>query len=1004
MAENLEGQFAEYRRSGDPGVLGRVFDAVAPELYHVALHLSGDPSDAEDILQATCLAAIEGAARWDPARPLKPWLLGILANQSRLFRSRNERRPDPERLTEREPTDPSVDAEHDELLLELERALLRIPVANRSVLVLRLKHGLTIGEIAESLARPPGTVRSQLARGLEILRRTLPASLAGAVAALMTRPARGLSAVRHSVLARAAALQPAASAIPPLAGLLIMKKLLIALGLLIAGFGTLFVVREQRAAPIVAGRLKLEPVHAATRPAPEIVLDDSSRHAIEVPRPEAGFNPTVGSVASASTATLLIEARWQETGEPASGARVTARSLSSSLSYPDERHAQTDTQGRARIDGVVPGTVEVGALRSRIVVRSVSAGGVLSVELELLSGVDVEGVVVSKDGDPVVGASIWMSERFRWDRGQVVGMTDVRGHFHVDAIGPDQQIGAQHPDFAASYLQNAVGVEDSIALRIVLEGRGVTLRGRVLAHDGRPLDRALVLVGDDRWSEVALADGRTTTHAPPLMALTDASGAFELPSVPPGPATVRARAQGFGTTARFIEVNAGGGAYLELVLIPEASVSGHVSAASGEPVGGAVIESLGASRFEISRTKTSADGSFTLRGLSPGELELLATHAVHGRADTLLALAAGQAARWDVALEAVPSVFGTLLDPGGAPLGDHGVILKRQGEHVVRVETDADGRFAISGLEDLTYTLQVKEPGNWRRFPVLVLPGVRPGFEPLELRLRPRAEYAVISGFVRGPRNAVLEDAVVTLWQEPDKLWRRVPASAEDGAFSIDEIPPGTCYVTATAAGFPDLRLPEHEVASGERLEVGTLLLDEPARIAGTLTVVDATSLEALTLELYEGTELLDETVHRDGRRFRSQPLGAGTYQLIARGDGLRSLHTEVRIHAGEEIERTLALEAAPTREVVLERPVAARMPRRVLCRLEDAAGEVVWMRTLKPKDDGLHLTVSAAAGTYRFRAVTNNGLFGVGRIRIGPTTATADAVLIPLLRSGDQD
>ena len=72
--------FAEFRESGDPRALGRVFDSVAGELYRVALHLSGDPVDAEDLLQTCFLLAIEKAERYESHRPVRPWLLGLLAN------------------------------------------------------------------------------------------------------------------------------------------------------------------------------------------------------------------------------------------------------------------------------------------------------------------------------------------------------------------------------------------------------------------------------------------------------------------------------------------------------------------------------------------------------------------------------------------------------------------------------------------------------------------------------------------------------------------------------------------------------------------------------------------------------------------------------------------------------------------------------------------------------------------------------------------------------------
>ena len=159
--------FRVFTRSGDPRALGEVYDLLAPELLRIALHTARDAAEAEDVLQATFVAAIERARHFDPAQRVLPWLVGILANESRKARARAARRPDPERLEQRSSTPPESDAERAELLAELDGALERVPEAFRPVLQLRLRHGLSVTEIAAALGRPSGTVRSQLARGTE---------------------------------------------------------------------------------------------------------------------------------------------------------------------------------------------------------------------------------------------------------------------------------------------------------------------------------------------------------------------------------------------------------------------------------------------------------------------------------------------------------------------------------------------------------------------------------------------------------------------------------------------------------------------------------------------------------------------------------------------------------------------------------------------------------------------------------------------------------------------
>ena len=68
------------------------------ELLRIALHTTADAAQAEDVLQATFLVAIEESSRFDPARRVLPWLVGILANEAKKAKARNARIPDPARL------------------------------------------------------------------------------------------------------------------------------------------------------------------------------------------------------------------------------------------------------------------------------------------------------------------------------------------------------------------------------------------------------------------------------------------------------------------------------------------------------------------------------------------------------------------------------------------------------------------------------------------------------------------------------------------------------------------------------------------------------------------------------------------------------------------------------------------------------------------------------------------------------------------------------------------
>jgi len=222
VVDRDERRFERWRSRGDLAALARVFDRVAPDLLAVASHLARDLEQAEDWVQATFLAAIEGADRWDAERPLRPWLFGILARHAARVRREEARTPDPARLPPSGVEDPARLTADAEASGALRGALAGLPRLYRDVLGAHLLEGKRPVEIAHERARAPGTVRMQIQRGLELLRRALPPGLATAFA-LRASPAsigRGLAALRESVLEHAAGTSAAAPAAGATAGAL----------------------------------------------------------------------------------------------------------------------------------------------------------------------------------------------------------------------------------------------------------------------------------------------------------------------------------------------------------------------------------------------------------------------------------------------------------------------------------------------------------------------------------------------------------------------------------------------------------------------------------------------------------------------------------------------------------------------------------------------------------------------------------------------------------------
>jgi RNA polymerase sigma factor (sigma-70 family) len=233
MRDRLTRLFLRYRSRHDGRALARLFDLLAPELLGVAVHLLDDPWVAEDLVQETFLVAIQHADRFDSDRSVKPWLYGILVRKAAVAQRSRARTPDPERLINPTAEDPATRAANAEVPAVLEKALERCRPAERDVLRSYLLEGRPLTEIAARLERSPGTVRMQLHRGLERLRRGLPAGIAVGVVARFSN--RGLAAMRGRLL-EAAGVSAGHSAVLSSVGIggMMATKHLVAAGIVIA--------------------------------------------------------------------------------------------------------------------------------------------------------------------------------------------------------------------------------------------------------------------------------------------------------------------------------------------------------------------------------------------------------------------------------------------------------------------------------------------------------------------------------------------------------------------------------------------------------------------------------------------------------------------------------------------------------------------------------------------------------------------------------------------------
>lgn len=173
----LAGALAEDRDAAFP----RLVRALQDGLYSGALRLTGDRAAAEEITQETFLRAYRALGTYPADRVralrLREWAWTIALNLCRNRARALSRRPEDPWENAAAAPDAGPGPEQAALAADdrerLARHLARLPWAPRAAVVLRHVAGLQYPEIAATLGRPLGTVKSDVHRGLQRLREYL---------------------------------------------------------------------------------------------------------------------------------------------------------------------------------------------------------------------------------------------------------------------------------------------------------------------------------------------------------------------------------------------------------------------------------------------------------------------------------------------------------------------------------------------------------------------------------------------------------------------------------------------------------------------------------------------------------------------------------------------------------------------------------------------------------------------------------------------------------------
>lgn len=174
LADHSDTQLILSARHGDQGAFCELVGRYRKKVVDFVYRMCGDQELAQEAAQDAFIRAWQNLHQYDPKRPLRNWLFRIATNAAI------------DHLRQVKPVDNieklalSIKEDNPEDILEanqkaekIHQAVLNLPAASRSVLVLREYEGLTYQEISDTLQIPIGTVMSRLNFARNQLRQSL---------------------------------------------------------------------------------------------------------------------------------------------------------------------------------------------------------------------------------------------------------------------------------------------------------------------------------------------------------------------------------------------------------------------------------------------------------------------------------------------------------------------------------------------------------------------------------------------------------------------------------------------------------------------------------------------------------------------------------------------------------------------------------------------------------------------------------------------------------------
>lgn len=180
-AWNDEELIREYRATQNQQIMAILFTRYADVGFRTAMRFMKNQADAEDVLQMSYIHFIQNLDLFREGITIRPWLMKMIVNtcKNKLIEEKRRQNRQNKIASERfekntnESSVENANSENAELKVKLRQGVDMLPEKYRSPLWLVMFEEISYSEVAEVLELPEKTIRTQVARGLERLRKNL---------------------------------------------------------------------------------------------------------------------------------------------------------------------------------------------------------------------------------------------------------------------------------------------------------------------------------------------------------------------------------------------------------------------------------------------------------------------------------------------------------------------------------------------------------------------------------------------------------------------------------------------------------------------------------------------------------------------------------------------------------------------------------------------------------------------------------------------------------------